>query len=47
MTIIKSQAVCLKYRVVCCVGNIPTHSLGWCTTPDTSAQIIHSKMAHL
>ena len=47
MTIIKSQGVCLKYRVVCCVVNIPKQTLGLGITPETSVHIIHRKMTHL
>jgi len=43
MTIIKSQGVCLKYRVVCCVVNIPIQTLGWGITPETYVHIITLK----
>jgi hypothetical protein len=47
MTIIKSQAVCLKYRALWCVINIPIHSIGWCITPESYVHITYSKTAHL
>ena len=41
MTIIKSQGVCLKYRVVGCVVNIPIQTLGCGITPETSVHVIY------